>query len=520
MRSEWTRRPSLSSSPPRSTSSWSTWSSSSSSLSSGAPDYVEWDRTFAIHPYASLTQPRECVAVRSARGCLLRLEDGRELVDGISSWWSVVHGYRHPALDAAVAQQLGAMAHVMFGGLTHRPGAQLCKTLCELSERELGMRAPKAFLADSGSVAVEVAMKMAVQFQHASGRARRSRFLTIRNGYHGDTFGAMSVCDPDGMHAVFGGVLQQQLFAPAPQDASRAAAERCAAGVADLLAQHADHVAAVIIEPVMQGAGGLAFYHPHLLRRLRGLCDGTGALLILDEIATGFGRTGTLFAAQQTGRSFACWHWQLPGVDAQGQGQGQPQQQEQEHEEAKERDESAPVTPDILCVGKALTGGYMTMGAAVVSRDVCEGVSSRGGVFMHGPTFMANPLACAAANASLGLLLANDSEWQQRAARVNGWLREGLAPAARIPGVRGVRALGAVGVCELDEPLLDPLAVQAAVLKRGVWLRPFGRIVYAMPPFNCPSLGEPEVRRIAEAICDAAAVQAATQARSASPSYV
>lgn len=394
--------------------------------------------------------------VASAQGVRLRLADGRELIDGMASWWCAIHGYRHPALDAAVTAQLGRMAHVMFGGLTHEPAVLLAERLTELAPAGL----ERVFFADSGSVSVEVAIKMALQHQRALGNPRRTRLLTVRGGYHGDTMGAMSVCDPvGGMHSLFAGTLPQQVFAPRPPDGfGEPLDEDWAARVRGLAGAHAGELAAVIVEPCVQGAGGMRFHSPACLALLREVCDEHGLLLIADEIATGFGRSGAMFA---------CEH--------------------------------ARVRPDVMCVGKALTGGYMTLAATLCTPAVARSVSSgEGGGLMHGPTFMANPLACAVALASLELL--REGDWRARVAAIERGLLAALQPARELPGVRDVRALGAIGVIELEHPV-DVAAATAAATARGVWLRPFRELIYAMPPYVIEA---GDLERVGEAMVAAA----------------
>ncbi len=423
----------------------------------------DWDRLLALdaervwHPYGALPAELPSLPVVSAEDVRLKLADGRELVDGMASWWCAIHGYRHPVLDAAAHEQLGQMAHVMFGGLTHEPALRLAERLTELAPAGL----ERVFFADSGSVSVEVAIKLAVQYQRAIGRPGRTRLLTVRGGYHGDTTGAMSVCDPvGGMHSLFTGLLPEQLFAERPPDGFDAPPdERWVASVRELAARHAGELAAVIAEPVVQGAGGMRFHSPSCVRLLREVCDQHGLLLILDEIATGFGRTGTMFASEHAG-----------------------------------------VSADVMCVGKALTGGYMTLAATLCTAAVASAVSEgEGGGLMHGPTFMANPLACAVALASLDLLAVED--WRGRVAGLEAGLRAGLEPARELPGVADVRVLGAIGVIELERPV-DLAAATRAAVERGVWLRPFRNLVYAMPPYV---MGEQDLAQVCEAMLAAAA---------------
>ena len=418
------------------------------------------DRRHVWHPYSPIPAPTPPLPVASCGGVRLRLEDGRELIDGMSSWWCAIHGYRHPALDRAISEQLGRMAHVMFGGLTHEPAVMLASRLAELTPAPL----EHVFFSDSGSVAVEVAIKMCLQHWQALGRPERHRLLTVRGGYHGDTFGAMAVCDPvDGMHSLFTSALAQHVFADRPPAGFHAPIEEAyAAALTDLVERHAHELAAVIAEPVVQGAGGMWIYSPEIVGLLRALCDRHDLLLILDEIATGFGRTGALFA---------CAH--------------------------------ADVAPDVMCVGKALTGGYMPLAATLCTPSIAQAISDGpGGALMHGPTYMANPLACAVALASIELLA--DGSWRQAVARIEHGLCDGLAPARELPGVRDVRVLGAIGVVQLAAPV-DIAAATREAVRRGVWLRPFRDLVYTMPPYVA---GTDEVADIAAAVVAAARVGA------------
>ncbi len=403
-----------------------------------APAWLAYDREHVWHPYSTLIDPPPVFPVVGAQGCRLQLADGRELIDGMASWWSAIHGYRHPALDNAVREQLDRMAHVMFGGLAHEGAARLARTLVDITPAGL----EHVFFADSGSVAVEVAIKLALQYRAARNEPRRQKLLTIRGGYHGDTFGAMAVCDPvTGMHSLFSAVLPEHLFAPRPNVAYRDDWEaRDLDALRDLAAQHADSLTAIILEPIVQGAGGMWFYHPAYLAGVRAICDEFGLLLIADEIATGFGRSGRLFACEHAG-----------------------------------------ISPDILCLGKALTGGYMTLAATLVTSAVAHTICrAEPGVFMHGPTFMANALACACARASIELVLNDD--WSSKVQRIEAALQRGLAPCRALPQVVDVRILGAIGVVELRQAV-DMRTIPQAFVKRGVWLRPFGRLVYVMPPY-------------------------------------
>lgn len=399
---------------------------------------LAFDSEHLWHPYASLQNPPPAYPVVAARGVHLELADGRKLLDGMSSWWSAIHGYNHPVLNKAAIDQLAKMSHVMFGGITHPPAVELGRRLVDISSPSM----TKVFLSDSGSVAVEVAIKMAFQYWLSQGERRRTKLLTVKNGYHGDTFAAMSVCDPvNGMHQLFSGVISEQLFAPAPGCSFN---EPCAAEdireFEQLLSENTASVAAVILEPIVQGAGGMRFYSPQYLAKVRQLCDEHGVLLILDEIATGFGRSGKLFAA-----------------------------------------EHAAIEGDIVCVGKAITGGYMSLAATLCSNKIADGIcQGEAGALMHGPTFMANPLACAIACASIDLLMASD--WAATIARMENTLCDHLMQARHSPLVQDVRVLGAIGVIEMKQPV-DMVAVQKAFVDAGIWIRPFGKLVYIMPPY-------------------------------------
>ncbi len=400
-------------------------------------ELLAYDSAHVWHPYSSMSNPQPMLSVESADGVYLQLSDGTRLIDGMSSWWSALHGYNHPKLNKALIEQSQKMSHVMFGGLTHEPAVTLAKKLIDITSDNL----QHVFFADSGSVAVEVSIKMALQFWHAQGKSNKTKLLTVRNGYYGDTFGAMAVCDPvNGMHGKFKNVLAEHVFAEAPATNNTPWKSEYINDFKQKIAKYHQGIAAVIIEPMVQNAGGIRFYHPEYLQQVRKLCDKYDVLLILDEIATGFGRTGTLFAYEQ-----------------------------------------ANIQADILVVGKALTGGYMTLSAVLTSKKIVGGIEADGqGVLMHGPTFMANPLACSVANASIELLL--ESNWQEKVKAIENQLQKELALCNQLDCVKEVRVKGAIGVVELHEPI-DTTWSQPLFTIRGVWLRPFGKLVYLMPPF-------------------------------------
>ena len=396
------------------------------------------DQQYVWHPYSSFTSPLLPFPVESTSGVRIKLADGRELIDGMASWWSAVHGYGHPKLKQAAHDQIETMSHVMFGGLTHEPAAVLCEKLAKLAPEGL----EKVFISDSGSVAAEVAIKMAFQYCISQGNKQKNKLLTVRNGYHGDTFATMATCDPvTGMHHMFENVLSQHIFAEAPQCLfDESFEEHHVADIKHKLENQHNEIAAIILEPIVQGTGGMRFYSPQYLARIRQLCDEFNVLLIADEIATGFGRTGKMFACEHAG-----------------------------------------ISPDILCVGKALTGGFMSLAATLCTNKVAKGIcEGEAGVFMHGPTFMGNPLACSVANASLDLLM--EGNWPAQVANIEAGLTKGLEPAKQLAQVKDVRILGAIGVIELHEPV-DMPKVQPMFVDEGVWVRPFGKLVYVLPPF-------------------------------------
>ena len=431
----------------------------SASLSQEWCEILDFDRTHLWHPYTSMVDPLPVYGVASAEGVRIRLADGRDLIDGMASWWSVIHGYSHPRLVEAIQKQAGRLSHVMYGGLSHKPAVELGRRLVNLAPAGL----EKVFFSDSGSVAVEVAMKMAMQYYHALGKPEKHRFATIRSGYHGDTFHAMSVCDPvTGMHHLFAGVLPRYHFVPRPAclfdddwDSDDIHPLR------EVLEENRDSLCGLILEPIIQGAGGMRFYHPNYLKAARELCDEFEVLLICDEIATGFGRSGQMFA---------CEH--------------------------------SSVSPDILCIGKALTGGMLSLAATLTTERVAGSISAGSpGVFMHGPTFMANPLACRVAVESIDLLL--ESGWQQNVAEIETGLKKGLAPCSSLAQVADVRCLGAVGVVELHKSV-NMARIQERFVDRGVWVRPFGTLVYLMPPY---CLNAADLEHLCRAVVDVVALE-------------
>ena len=414
-------------------------------------EYLDLDKQLLWHPYTSMSQPSPHFLVKKAVGCDITLSDGRILIDGMSSWWSVIHGYNHPRINTAIQQQLTQLSHVMFGGLTHKPAIDLAETLIAISPGDL----QRVFFSDSGSVSVEVALKMAIQYWHTQGQPSKQFFVTPKSGYHGDTFAAMSVCDPDnGMHHLFSGALTQQFFISAPPTGLEAPIkpEYLHEIRAMFEANHAQ-LAGFIIEPVVQNAGGMRFYNPEYLNHIRALCDEFDILLIFDEIATGFGRTGKLFATDHTN-----------------------------------------ICPDIMCVGKALTGGYMTLAATLTNDKVALGISENDGVFMHGPTFMGNPLACSAANASLSLLMRYNIP--EKITQLENWMKTALAPCAKLEQVEEVRCFGGIGVVELKNSV-NLHKIQPKFVELGVWIPPFGKLIYLMPPYV---ISQQQVQTLAKAI--------------------
>ncbi len=401
-------------------------------------DIISIDQQHCWHPYSSLIDPPPLFPVKSAEGVRIRLMDDRELIDGMASWWCVIHGYNHPRINQAITRQVEKMSHVMFGGLTHEPAAQLVRHLVDLTPEPL----TKVFLADSGSVSVEVAIKMAIQYWNSQKRPEKHRMLSLQNGYHGDTFGAMSVCDPvNGMHHLFSAVMPRHLFAPAPpMGYERPLVDEDLYELRQLFERHHHELAAMIVEPIVQGAGGMRMYSPEYLKAARQLCDEFDVLLITDEIATGFGRTGKMFGCDHAG-----------------------------------------ICPDIMTLGKSMTAGYMTLAATLCTDKVAEGIcQGEAGVFMHGPTYMGNPLACAVANESIEMLLERD--WEADICRIEDRLKEHWLDAKNIPGVKDVRIMGAIGVIEMEQPV-DMKVIQPRLVEEGIWLRPFGRLIYTMPPF-------------------------------------
>ncbi len=417
-------------------------------------ELMAFDKQFIWHPYTRFGSPSEILAVKSANGVRIQLENNRELIDGISSWWSCLHGYNHPVLNHAISSQLNKMAHVMFAGFTHEPASKLAKKLVEITPEGLN----KVFFSDSGSVAVEVAMKMALQYWISQAQPQRCKFLTIKQGYHGDTLATMSLCDPhSGMHHLFHQALSHQFFADAPSSGFNETLDKKNFDhFAQVLKRNKQNIAAVILEPIVQGAGGMKFYAPEYLQKARELCDEYGLLLIADEIATGFGRTGKLFACEHAG-----------------------------------------ISPDIMCLGKALSAGYITLAATLCNDKVSDGINQgAASVFMHGPTYMANPLACAVANASIDLLLEQD--WQSAVQKIEQQLTAELSPCKDIKGVKDVRVLGAIGVVEMHEKI-DTQTLLPKIIEKGIWLRPFGNILYLTPPFI---ISEQDLRHLTKSVCE------------------
>ncbi|PAJ73651.1 adenosylmethionine--8-amino-7-oxononanoate transaminase [Pseudoalteromonas sp. NBT06-2] len=413
---------------------------------------LEFDKKHIWHPYTSMTAPLPVYPVVSANKNIITLESGENLIDGMASWWSAIHGYNHPVLNEALTNQISQMSHIMFGGITHAPAVNLCKKLIEITPEQL----TKVFLADSGSVAVEVAIKMALQYWQSQNIKNKTKLMTVTKGYHGDTFAAMSICDPiNSMHALYQDFLPQHIFAPAPISSFDAEFDANELNILEnYFIAHHENVAAFIIEPIVQNAGGMNFYHPDYLAGLSELCDKYNVLLICDEIATGFGRTGKMFAV-----------------------------------------EHAKITPDIMCIGKAITGGYMTLSATLTSDKIAKGISEgAAGVMMHGPTFMGNPLACSVACASIDLLLA--SNWQNTVQDLNAWLTQFLAPCNDLEQVENVRILGAIGVVEIDK-VVDVAQFQKKCIEQGVWIRPYGKLIYLMPPYITP---KNDIKKLADVI--------------------